>query len=299
MSKPRITKAYQKAMARRPKLVKEREYAAPEYSDIIKKVSEARDAGKSAQSVFEHIKDNKLRAYLLAHRNSVNELQEWAYNWVKANPEEFDELVNELFHKYPNKAIALQHYMCWSGYTDEHHLMKLEAEVAKYFGTYSTRIFRSIFAVSNMLRSDEFLSKICEKCNAVMPSKNTTTYEEVKKLLHSYNRESTRYILTSEAKSEKERIMLLLFRKHVAQFTQSEYDRLVKGDNARTAINFELEYLLRDKSERAAVKEYLGIECEPKASMKEVVKNYNFSATTLKRRVDFVMENFEPQLHIR
>ena len=93
--------------------------------------------------------------------------------------------------------------------------------------------------------------------------------------------------------------MLLLFRNTPELFTESEYDRLVKDDAALKCIELQLMHLLVNKDEREAVKNYLGIGCEPAESYRAVVDFYSFSSTTLRRRVDYVLKSLRPQLNLK
>ena len=294
--KVKMTKAQQKAMDRRPKLIKEREYTAPEYADLIKAV----EGAKSAQAVFETIKDNYLRAFVMAYRHSPTEMPEWAYTYVRNHSSEFNEMLNEAVLNASDKhQRAFEIFRYWVGYDDDHHQMKLESETARAFNTHGTGVFRSIFAISNLIRSHGLLSKIGRITNNELPPKNTTTYREIKQLLTNYAKTPTRYILTSVAQSEKERIMLLLFRNTPELFTEDEYDRLVKSDAALKCIELQLMHLLPIKDEREAVKQYLGIGCEPAESYRAVVDFYWFSSTTLRRRVDYVLKSLRPQLNLK
>lgn len=275
----------------RKSLVRHPAKVNPDYktlSDMFKS-----DSKRSLKTNLDSILSPSLRFFVAAFRKNLKDMPEDLYNAIRNDTQKFQEFLDKYLQDNCRNA-PVQKFKYWVGYDD--NVVKNFQDVADKFFTYLQDVQRSAKYVSNVIMSTKFLRDASSVMNTNMPVKNTTNYERVKEKLLRYHKESARRFI-SGTESEKERIMLLLYRQTPEKFTQNDYDYLVKNKNAFNLIDIEIRNLLPEDY-AMAVEAFLGVGRDP-VTAQEAANMYNISKSTVCRKTNYVMNELTPQLILK
>lgn len=274
-------------MRRRP-LIKHTSKIDPTYEVLSTMVSSSERKG--LRSVIQTLHSPTLRFIVTAFRHDLQAMPKELYSAIRENPDKFEKVISDYFDS-PAYIIPLSMYKYWVGYNTG-QVTTIEAVADKYLGSI-TNTRRKLDKIGNEVLSHKFLSKALDVMCNTQHVVNTTNYEQVKEFLDKYS-VTNKKIKFQKAQDEKTRIMLLLYRNHANEFTESEYYRMVKGNTARDTMLLQINEYVPEKYIEP-MKEYIGIGCEPQRPV-DLTKKFDINKTMFDRKVNKLLSKLAPQL---